>query len=67
MTAEQFLKDVKQNPEGWTAKKMLIEFAEYHVKQAIEKVENHLNSMGNRFEVEYEGNLKSIYPLKNIK
>lgn len=35
-TAEEFIKDAQQNPsKGWTARKMLVEFAKLHVKAAL--------------------------------
>lgn len=38
MTAEEFIKDAQQNPKkGWTTKKMLIEFAKYHVEKALKE------------------------------
>lgn len=56
MTAEEFLKDAQQNPEkGWTARKMLIEFAKYHVQKANEQAKKYIPE-----DLE-------IYPLENIK
>lgn len=82
MTAEEFIKDAQQNPKkGWTARKMLIEFAKYHVKKALEAASKNIDQ--NKLEwydyydfskgvetVENTSNIEAIleaYPESNIK
>jgi hypothetical protein len=37
-TAEEFLKEAQSNPsKGWTARKLMIEFAKLHVEAALKK------------------------------
>lgn len=69
MTAEEFLKDAQQNPEkGWTAKKILIEFAKYHVEQALQKAYENADLEYYGDEVCYnKDSIVNAYPLENIK
>lgn len=67
MTAEEFIKDAQQNPEkGWTAKKMLIEFAKYHVKKALNKIYEEAKH-GDEEHQQWLKEFFDNYPLDNIK
>lgn len=69
MTAEEFIKDAQQNPKkGWTTKKMLIEFAKYHVEQALKEASEKVIIEGHPFEYDLdEDSILNAYPLENIK
>lgn len=70
-TAEEFIKDAQQNPEkGWTAKKILIEFAKYHVEQALKNALEEAPTGSSTDIPSYEEMKDAIlnaYPLENIK
>ena len=76
MTAEEFIKDAQQNPKkGWTAKKMLIEFAKYHVEQALKEASKKASiideSIGGGLNIEVKSinkdSILNAYSLENIK
>lgn len=71
LTAEEFIKDAQGNPsKGWTAKKIMIEFAKMHVEAAINTCIEEAPSGSSTDTVSYEDiakALKDCYPLENIK
>ena len=61
-TAEEFLEDNLSNPtKGWSEKKRLIEFAKLHVEAALKAAEYCTE------EYDFSVEIKSSYPLENIK
>lgn len=60
-TAEEFLKEGSQHPKGWTAKKCMIEFAKYHVEQALKQASIKVSTR------DIQGSILKSYPLENIK
>jgi hypothetical protein len=71
-TAEEFLKEAQSNPsKGWTAHKLMIEFAKLHVEAALKDALESIPCLGSSSdiatyeEVEYE--VLNSYPLENIK
>lgn len=82
MKAEEFLRNAKKDANNrWTAKKMLIEFANYHVQKALKEASENATlydidddvSIGKQYygdNITITINKDSIlnsYPLKNIK
>ena len=45
-TAEDFLKEGAQNPNGWTARKCMIEFAKMHVEEALKQASEKAYAQG---------------------
>ena len=79
-TAEDFLKEGAQHPNGWTVRKCMIEFAKMHVqealKQASEKADADFTYLGDDLKeigAEYievytiKDSILNAYSLENIK
>jgi hypothetical protein len=70
-TAEEFIKEAQSNPsKGWTARKIMIEFAKLHVEAAlkakIEAMKEHHEDGGYSLS-EMDAFTRNSYPLINIK
>lgn len=72
MKAEEFLRNAKQDANSrWTAKKMLIEFAKYHVEQALKAASEEAEAYHHPINIEWvpvvdKNSITNSYPIENI-
>ena len=75
-TAEDFLKEGAQHPNGWTVRKCMIEFAKMHVQEALRlasveaEVEHELSNPydpNSEYQIVNKDSILNAYSLENIK